>query len=412
MLPVSWLLTTCWLRLRNSPFVPLIMLCLAISCFFRAVQLPPPSFARRAFTILHVLGAITALTLSRSLPSTLQHLLVPSVILGTLRTVLIVCIEHRTIPEDGALLCSWHRWQQVYRASANLRELQFSRDKRLEHNPSHDAALRTRLCFALFRCGRAAIFLTIHRLGTTVIVRFLLLLRAVPSDFFPDKQGLLPTTTPRELCLRALFSYQWIWSNYLHLSGAHDLLAVFFVTILRFDHPSEWPPIFGNLADARSLRLFWGKFWHRLHVPLYDAYLSTAMTLISGQAPFRKGVASGTQGNTGAALSPQIHHGQYVLPRKVRALAIFCMSATLHAASNSILTDTSNLAAEFRFFLSNYVLCLAETLCARWLRRGLLSTVLPRTCWCTQAAGYAWVILAIFLITPAWQYPLARAAAG
>ncbi|OBT74656.1 hypothetical protein VF21_07014 [Pseudogymnoascus sp. 05NY08] len=61
-------------------------------------------------------------------------------------------------------------------------------------------------------------------------------------------------------------SVQWIWSSYVVLTLSHDILAIFFVTLLRWDQPSQWPALFGSIAEAYSLRRFWGVFWHLLHI--------------------------------------------------------------------------------------------------------------------------------------------------
>lgn len=36
---------------------------------------------------------------------------------------------------------------------------------------------------------------------------------------------------------------------------------------------SQWPALFGSIAEAYSLRRFWGVFWHRLHVAVFEAYM-------------------------------------------------------------------------------------------------------------------------------------------
>ncbi|KAH7626157.1 hypothetical protein B0T09DRAFT_231086, partial [Sordaria sp. MPI-SDFR-AT-0083] len=154
-------------------------------------------------------------------------------------------------------------------------------------------------------------------------------------DFGPYKQGLLPPLTKRDLTLRFLMSYQRIWDTYSLLTAAHNLLAAVFVSVLQWDRPDEWPALFGNISDAYSLRRFWGLFWHRLHVTVFEAYLSMVLRV------------------------KWLRHG--IISREFRALWIFILSAICHTGSNWVLTHRSNVVQEFRFFLSNYVVCWAET---------------------------------------------------
>ncbi|KAK3402304.1 hypothetical protein B0T20DRAFT_331755, partial [Sordaria brevicollis] len=162
-------------------------------------------------------------------------------------------------------------------------------------------------------------------------------------DFGPDKQGLLPLLTKRDLALRFLMSYQWVWDTYILLTAAHNLLAALFVSVLQWDRPDEWPALFGSITEAYSLRRFWGRFWHRLHVTVFEAYLMAMIFRVKVRIytnPFQHGTVSGES----------------------RALWMFIMSAICHTASNWVLTHRSNVVPEFRFFLSNYVVCWAETI--------------------------------------------------
>ncbi|KAK3304336.1 membrane bound O-acyl transferase family-domain-containing protein [Chaetomium strumarium] len=163
-------------------------------------------------------------------------------------------------------------------------------------------------------------------------------------DFGPDKQGLLPPLTERDLYLRALVSSQWIWDTCLLLTSAHDLLAAVFVSVLQWDRPPEWPPLFGSITEAYSLRRFWGVFWHRLHVAVFDAYLSMVFRVKSD-----------------------------ITFRALRALWMFMLSALFHAISNWVLTRRFHAVPESRFFLSNYVVCLAETILESNRGTGLLT---------------------------------------
>ncbi|KAF9252962.1 hypothetical protein DTO006G1_2193 [Penicillium roqueforti] len=54
----------------------------------------------------------------------------------------------------------------------------------------------------------------------------------------------------------------WFIVNRLIGDLAYRVLSIFFVGI-GLDSPADWPPAFGSMADAFTLRNFWGKFWHQ-----------------------------------------------------------------------------------------------------------------------------------------------------
>ncbi|KYG41771.1 hypothetical protein M433DRAFT_47282, partial [Acidomyces richmondensis BFW] len=66
--------------------------------------------------------------------------------------------------------------------------------------------------------------------------------------------------------IRSIWACLWACGAYITLDAAHAILSVFFVTALRTDDPQHWPPLFGSLSKAYTIRHFWGRFWHRTSV--------------------------------------------------------------------------------------------------------------------------------------------------
>jgi hypothetical protein len=70
----------------------------------------------------------------------------------------------------------------------------------------------------------------------------------------------------------------------------------------------------------------------------------------------------------------------------------------------------ASVVGEFRFFLSNFLMCLVETM-VEWglFAEGscLLQAGAPK-----RLFGYIWTMLVIFSVAPAWQFSLIRAAVG
>ncbi|KAJ5752441.1 hypothetical protein N7520_009358 [Penicillium odoratum] len=55
----------------------------------------------------------------------------------------------------------------------------------------------------------------------------------------------------------------WLVVTRIIIDTYYRASSIIFVG-LRLDSPSNWPPAFGRVADAYTLRNFWGKFWHQL----------------------------------------------------------------------------------------------------------------------------------------------------
>lgn len=76
-------------------------------------------------------------------------------------------------------------------------------------------------------------------------------------------QVLAGTYGLRELRIRAAFVVASHAGSALVINSAHCICAVFAVCVL--DSPiSEWPPLFGNIFEAYSVRRYYSHFWHKL----------------------------------------------------------------------------------------------------------------------------------------------------
>lgn len=88
----------------------------------------------------------------------------------------------------------------------------------------------------------------------------------------------------------------------------------------------------------------------------------------------------------------------------------FGTSAAYDAASNWIVIGRVNIVGEFRFFLSDYLVCLAETIFDCGYSAGSVKNQTLRTGLCKRFLGSIWVVMTIFSLSPAWQYSLIRTA--
>jgi hypothetical protein len=88
-----------------------------------------------------------------------------------------------------------------------------------------------------------------------------------PSDWRPSKTHMTPqiingTFTFRDLWLRVVLAFYAYSGSALTICGAHTVCALIAVGI--FNSPlQEWPPLFGDITQAYTLRRWYSHFWHK-----------------------------------------------------------------------------------------------------------------------------------------------------
>ncbi|GKT93724.1 toxin biosynthesis protein [Colletotrichum tofieldiae] len=245
------------------------------------------------------------------------------------------------------------------------------------------AAPQGGISFGLERILRAlALWLLDRYIYEIFITRTLGSLPLGISSFAPANQALFPGSpwasshfTRADLILRAVTCTHWIWSTYSGLTVAHHACAALFVSVLVWDSPEDWAsqPLFGSVWDAYTLRRFWGVFWQRLHV-----------------VPFS------------ACTPPWI-------PKALRALWVFLLSAACHALANWVLYRRACALSEVRFFVSNWAVCLLETACGLDDQKAAAKPGSTIVSWGRRLVGLGFVWTFFFCTVPAWQYPVVLA---
>lgn len=301
---------------------------------------------------------------------------------------------NRTFPPNASM-GRLQRIHSIFRICTDFRGV--SGNSAAAVDPTNTRWDRDRLAFGVFRLFRLLSLMELHRMANRTVSHIHGRLGISIRDFAYDRQGLLPLIRRRELCLRALISYYWIWGTSAVLTSAHDLFAILFVVVLEWDRPDEWPSLYGNVADAYSLCRFWGVFWHRCHVKVFDAYMPPSRILLplTRLWPHR--------------LDRQLQKTRWLQPwieNALRALWIFSLSAACHAVVNLISIGETNARAEFRFFLSNWSVCLAETACRAIVRRMHSLPGYTDRNLTVRILGYTWVVVVFFCLVPSWQYSL------
>ncbi len=315
----------------------------------------------------------------------------------TSHSVSLLFLEDHAFQVDGRGAFEKQTWYWKYWISwNNVRLLFTSRAENRTRRLTASCEGQSRYSFAAHRVAKLALYwawnnhIQAHVLPGPFVPLY-------AADFDPTRQVffrriLLDQQNPvtlREVALRAVFALFWAVGGYVLVDGAHSALSLFFVVVLRVNKPHEWPPIYGSLRHAHSLRGFWGKFWHRLVVIPY--------------------------GNIGKLLAERCLGFQPAsLPHKlIVACAIFVISGMSHAVAAWQLGDHACWHLDIWWFFLNFVASAAESAVSFKLSRktglydaprsgiqALLDNSIVRKC-----LGFAWVFLFFFWSVPKWQYP-------
>lgn len=215
------------------------------------------------------------------------------------------------------------------------------------------------------------------------------ILRLRPKDFDPPIY--IYIGVDRTALLRILVVLQWMSSSYFLLTAAHAAVSVVFVAFLGLDSPDEWPSLWGDIRNARSVRAFWGKCWHRIGTA---SQLSYALAI------------------TKAIFGPR--HRRPV-GKTLTSFCVFCLSGLTHAAANYAAYGGGRRAApillgDATFLLLNFAGGFVEVWFAKLIDvRGPDAGVhAPRLRTFGQYLGYARVLFFFYCVVPPYQYPFLK----
>ena len=184
--------------------------------------------------------------------------------------------------------------------------------------------------------------------------------------------------TLRETAVRVWLVTFFLFYSVCLYTTIHDALAFVFVAS-GFDNPEDWPPLFGDIRDATSIRNFWGKFWHRLVYRSYTSY--------------------------GIWISKNILHlpKSSLIGKLFINFFVFTMSGCVHVLAIRQLGYTCGAWEEITFYIYNFLGILVEMAAITafsWITRGykLNSTV-------SNMLGYTWVFIFLFTVVPKNEFP-------
>jgi hypothetical protein len=201
------------------------------------------------------------------------------------------------------------------------------------------------------------------------------------TDFLPTKESFfrrLGEVTLRETVIRGWLVTFFLFYSVCMFNMVHDILAIIFVGT-KVDGPEDWPPLFGDIREATSIRNFWGKFSHKLVYRSFTSY--------------------------GIWISKNILR----LPRSsfigklFITFFVFTMSGAVHALALWQLGYSCGAWEELRFYVFNFFGVLVETIASPVFFKITRGYKLNHTI--SNAVGYAWVFMFLFTILPKSQYP-------
>lgn len=234
-----------------------------------------------------------------------------------------------------------------------------------------------------------------HEFFNTTVTLYV---RLTAADFTPEKvsiirRSLLALFRKNTDLTVAAIAREWmirLWhmvddhiSELFWLTAYHDGFAIFFSGILGLDSLDEWPPIFGSVSHAATMRGFWAHFWHRL---IYKSFSYHAGLLCTRVLRLRDRTAV----------------------RYSRNLAVFILSGLMHAFVDWRRGAKCALSANMWYWsIQPLAFVLEDAMQYAWMRfmRPKPETKTGRVLLMgfERSVGYAWV-----LIWLSWSYPKRR----
>lgn len=210
------------------------------------------------------------------------------------------------------------------------------------------------------------------------------------DDFAPPKQVFLrrlvgfsdiPITT-REIIIRMHFVLGRVLPDYLVLSSYHDILAIIAVST-NLNLPQEWPPLFGSIAQAFTVRKYWARFWHLL---IYRSFNHAAASLSK-------------------LLGIRMPQARYL-----NNAMVFVLSGLMHALVDWKMTETSGCGCwgmAVWFWLQIFGIMIEEAVQKTWVlieKQFLTSRQILRLSSLKRTVGYLWVLCWLFWSVPKGLY--------
>ncbi|KAL3454157.1 membrane bound O-acyl transferase family-domain-containing protein [Aspergillus insuetus] len=202
----------------------------------------------------------------------------------------------------------------------------------------------------------------------------------------PGTEYLVLGLTFRQLQARILAN-AGVWITVYCTLDTFDCLTLAAAVVLGDNHPEDWPPMFGSVHEAYSLRGFWSKFWHRMiRRPLIDFSTTLLRPIFITRAK-----------------PPDITF----------VCCVFFLSGLVHVPMDIAIWARTGVPSFplFFFFCKNLIAILVETVIVHSYRsyrrrRGWSAEWIGSV---ERALGYTWVFLFLSYASPPTYYLVLRA---
>ena len=293
----------------------------------------------------------------------------------------LLCVEEYRLPEKPA--GSSFGWVRGYKMLSNPRWLGTTRQvSNIEVRPTKISHM-PRLSFVLNCVYSAALTIATERafryFSTDILPRYVY----APdiTDFLPAKEVYfrrIGSVTLNETVIRVQLVASFIIYSIYTYKTMHNILAIVFVGS-GFDNPEDWPPLFGNIKEATSIRNFWARFWHQL---VYRSFTSYGIWI--------------TKNVLGLPRSSFIG-------RLFITLFVFAMSGVVHALAIRQAQYSCGAWEEIQFYILNFFGILLETMTYAAVSKLTKDYKMKDSI--SNAIGYSWVFLFLFWVLPKSNYP-------
>ncbi|KAJ5218174.1 uncharacterized protein N7498_000273 [Penicillium cinerascens] len=155
---------------------------------------------------------------------------------------------------------------------------------------------------------------------------------------------------------------------------------------LGLDEPEHWPPVFGRMLDAFTLRNFWGKFWHQfLRQPFTAVSSFVARDVLHFSRPS-------------------------ILEQYTNIFFVFLLSGVLHLMANLVDGVPVERSGAMPFFLSMVLgIMIEDGFQAFWTRvHPAADSTEDTTPWWKRVVGLAWVFLWLGVTSTWYLHPLSQ----
>ncbi|KAL4738634.1 membrane bound O-acyl transferase family-domain-containing protein [Aspergillus similis] len=163
--------------------------------------------------------------------------------------------------------------------------------------------------------------------------------------------------------------------------GCHQIFA-FLSVLLHLSEPSDWPPLYGSISDAYTLRRFWSLSWHQLNRHKLDSISRYVVHDISNIPRGKRTAFIG-------------------LAKIVLAFATSGLMHLLIDMSTGLSVHTSGAVS---FFSIQILGIIAENTALMLCHQAMSYNRLPSTM--QKCIGYIWVFMFLVWTVPAYMYPI------